>query len=140
MPSSRRLPLAAFLLWTLFVWVGRVRNALTDETLSSGDRLGPLLLSASFVVPALLLGAGWIASRRHGAANGLVASGTIALAAWTVAVWVVRAGDIALGGDHEVGFVVVHVVLAATSIALAVMAARAARWSRTPAETAQVRS
>lgn len=51
----------------------------------------------------------------------------VALAVWTTGVWIVRAGDIVLGGDHEVGFVVVHVVLAVVSIALATLAARSVR-------------
>jgi len=44
-------------------------------------------------------------------------------AAWTVGVWAVRGVQIALA-DHEAAFIVVHLVLAAVSIALAVATVR----------------
>jgi hypothetical protein len=47
----------------------------------------------------------------------------LALAGWTVGVWVVRDVGI-LTGDHGVGFKVVHTVLAVVSIALSVFAWR----------------
>ena len=55
-----------------------------------------------------------------------------ALAAWTVAVWVVR--DIRIvAADHDVGFTVVHVVLGVVSIVLAAWAWReATRTARRP--------
>ena len=46
-----------------------------------------------------------------------------ALAVATVAVWVVRV-PLLLSHDHEAAFVVVHLVLAAVSVALAVAALR----------------
>jgi hypothetical protein len=64
--------------------------------------------------------------------------------AWTTVVWVVRAGDIALGRDHEVAFVVVHVVLAVVSISLGILAARAVLAGTTeaahPADSASATS
>lgn len=56
-----------------------------------------------------------------------------ALAGFTTAVWVVRAIDIA-AGDHSIGFIVVHVVLALVSIALAVAAWLAVRRGNRPSE------
>lgn len=138
MPSSARLPLLAFFLWTLFVWGGRIRNALGDDALTGTGRAGTLLLAASFVVPAVLLGAGWLVSRGARPQGELLVRGTVALAAWTVAVWVVRGGDILLGGDHEVGFVVVHLVLAIVSSALAVVTAVVVRGGRRSESFAQV--
>jgi hypothetical protein len=44
-------------------------------------------------------------------------------------VWVVRAADIALGGDREPAFVAVHVVLAVVSITLGLLAVRGDRRS-----------
>jgi hypothetical protein len=128
MPRRTSLLLGSFYVWTLFVWVGRIRNALTDDALEGWDRNGPLLLALSFVVPALVLA---VVLVRHAAGSAarapgrLLTQGTIALVAWTTAVWVVRAGDIALGRDHEAAFVVVHLVLAVVSISLGVLAARA---------------
>lgn len=123
------LLVTVFLVWSLFTWVGRLRNVLTDETLSGAERTGPLLLAASFVLPALVLAALWwrhVGGRWTGRDIAPVApalrTATLAFAAWTVAVWVVRAVDIALFSDHEVGFVVVHTVLAVVAIALSVAA------------------
>jgi hypothetical protein len=119
----------AFVAWTLFVWIGRIRNALTDPELTGSDRVGPLVLSTVFVGGAIVLGA--LLYRDHVAATPSSA-GALRLATWvvggyTTVVWAVRAGDIALAGDHEVGFVVVHVVLAVVSIGLAAWAGLAAQ-------------
>ncbi len=118
--------MVSLLAWTLFVWVGRVRNALADPDLSGADRVGPLLLSVSFVVPAVVLAVVLVSSARRARGVGRVLrAGVLALAGWTCGVWVVRMADIAFGGDWEVGFVAVHAVLAVVSIALAALAARA---------------
>ena len=95
----------ALALFTLFVWGVRIRNAVGE--------LGPTLLAVAFValaVAVLLTKCG--------------RSATLALAGWTVAVWVVRLVDIALLSDHEAAFVVVHAVLALVSVSLAVLATR----------------
>lgn len=120
------------LAWTLFVWVGRIRNALDDADLTGAQQRGSLLLAASFVVPALVLvvvlfsSARGVSSARGARGVGPVLRyGVLALAVWTCAVWVVRIVDIAFGGDWDVAFVVVHAVLAVVSAALAVGAARA---------------
>lgn len=115
----------AFLAWTAFVWVGRIRNAVADAALDDGGRSGPILLSASFLVLALVVATLLVpvARRRAGAAAAsafLVALG--ALAGWTTVVWVVRVADIAFAGDHDLPFVVVHSVLGAVSVALAALA------------------
>jgi hypothetical protein len=113
----------ALLAWTAFVWVGRIRNALADPALDDGGRTGPILLSLSFLVPAAAVAVLLARSWRGGGSSALRAA-VLALAGWSVAVWVVRVADIALAGDHEVGFVVVHAVLGVGSILLAVLAAR----------------
>jgi hypothetical protein len=57
----------------------------------------------------------------------------LGLAGWTLGVWVVRAVDIAFLSDHGAAFVIVHVVLAVVSVALALLAARAVtRSARAP--------
>jgi hypothetical protein len=100
----RRWPLYAFVAWTVFVWAGRIRNG------------GSVLLAVSFLVLAAL--ALW---QRRGWVT--------ALAAWTIVVWAVRTPEI-LVHDHPVGFKVVHTVLAAISIALAVSAQRDVKRER----------
>lgn len=114
------LPVGAFIAWTLFVWIGRIRNVTADADLSGMDRWGPLVMSVGFVVGAVVLAA--LLYRDHVAASR-ASSGALRNAVWVVAgyttvVWLVRAGDIALRGGHDLPFVVVHVVLAAVSIAL----------------------
>lgn len=122
------------LAWTLIVWVGRVRNALSDPELTGSERLGPLLLAASFVVPALVLAVVLFVSTRRSSDGGAVLRyGVLALAAWTCGVWLFRIADIALGGDWSIGFVIVHAVLAIVSAVLAVLAARAVLASGRPA-------
>ena len=126
MPRRVFVPVVLLLAWTLFVWVGRVRNALGDPELSGSERLGPLLLATSFVLPAVVLAVVLFSSARRSRGVGPVLRyGVLALAAWTCGVWVVRMIDIAFGGDWEVAFVVVHAVLAVVSVVLAVLAARA---------------
>jgi len=116
-------------LWTLFVWVGRMRNLVQEP--------GPLLdagrwsLAASvlFTVLGLTLLAG-LAARGLGSDGSPLARAsaavTVALAGLSVVVWLVRGVDIALG-DHSAAFVAVHLVLAAVSISLAGLAVLAVR-------------
>ena len=103
--SWLRSAAGALAVLTLLVWGVRIRNA--------AGELGSTLLAVTFValaVAVLLTKAG--------------RSATLALAGWTIAVWVVRILDIALFSDHEAAFVVVHAVLAVVSVSLAVAAAR----------------
>ena len=106
----RRWPVIVFLAWTVFVWAGRIRNG------------GSVLLAASFLALALVAfwrGGRWIT----------------ALAGWTIAVWAVRTPYI-LVHDHPAGFKIVHAVLAAVSIALAISAQRHVQRERETATTA----
>ena len=93
-----RWPVWALLGWTVFVWIGRIRNG------------GSLLLALSFLVLA-------------GLALWRVRPFLTLLAAWTVGVWVVRTPYI-LVHDHPADFKIVHTVLAIVSVGLAVTAQR----------------
>ena len=106
----RRWPLIAFVGWTVYVWAGRIRNG------------GSALLAASFLVLAAM--AIW----RRGA-------WITALVVWTVAVWMVRTPFI-LVHDHPGVFKVVHTVLAAVSVGLALSAQRYVQREREAAATA----
>jgi hypothetical protein len=100
----------AFIVWTVFVWAGRIRNG------------GSVVLAASFLVLAGI--ALWRRSRL-----------TIgALVLWTIGVWAIRT-PIILVHDHAAGFKVVHTVLAAVSIALAIAAQRDVEREREAAAT-----
>ncbi len=122
------VPVGALLAWTTFVWVGRIRNAVSDPELSGSDRVGPLLLSASFLVLAVVVGALLYRDHIAGTASsaGALRLGVRTFAAVTVAFWLVRAIQIAVRHPDDVPFVVVHVVLAAVSISLAIWAVVAA--------------
>jgi hypothetical protein len=115
--------LVGFGVWTLFVWATRIGTAWNQDDLTGAARAGRLGLALSFTVlgVALLVVAGRSRGRVLTRAEALVVQGA---AAWTTAVWVVRAVGIALA-DHEGAFIAVHVVLAVVSIALGAMAVRA---------------
>ena len=125
----RRRPFAlALVAWTFFVWTTRIANIWRDEALDTGEKVGRTGLALSFTLLAVAV---VVTLWRRLPQASLLAVG--ALAAWSVAVWVVRAVRI-LFADHEVGFKVVHTVLAVVSIALAALAWREARRAR-PAVT-----
>ncbi len=118
-----QVALGCFLGWTAFVWVGRIRNAASDVELVGTEKVGPLLLAASFLVPAIVLAVAWVRSwRAHRALDRRAAILLVVLAVWTTGLWIVRAVDIAAFGDWGVGFIVVHTVLAVVSIGLAAWA------------------
>lgn len=125
MSTDRRRPRAAIALagWSLFVWTTRIGNIWGDDALTDGEKWGRTALALTFTVLALAVGHGvW---HRTGWRDHAVQ----ALAAWTVAVWLVRSVGIATG-DHEAAFIAVHLVLAVASIALAALAWRATRPRR----------
>lgn len=100
----RRLPTGfplALALWSLLIWGVRIRNA--------GGDIGPTLLALSFVVLAVA-----VLFTRAGRIP------TLGLAAWTMAVWLVRIVDIAFVSDRAAAFVLVHATLGLLSIILAV--------------------
>ena len=110
--------------WTAIVWVGRIRNTVGDDTLADGDRAWGTVVAILFLVLAavtatLPLGL-W--HRRPLGSTRLVAIFCL----WTIAFWGVRGAGLLLA-DHEVGFKVVHTVLAGVSIGLAVLLQRADR-------------
>ena len=117
----RRRPAALALVgWTLLVWTTRIFNIWGDADLATGEKLGRTGLALSFTLLAVaVIVALWRGSPRA----GLVAVG--ALAGWSVAVWVVRDLRIVVA-DHDLGFIVVHVILGVVSVILAAWAWREA--------------
>lgn len=107
----------ALVLWTFFVWTTRLRNIWTDDALATGEQWASTALAGSFTVLAVVALVALV--RRAAWLRGAVG----ALGAWSVAVWAVRSVAIATAG-HEVGFVVVHLVLAVVSVLLAGLAWR----------------
>jgi hypothetical protein len=116
--SRRDTPLVAFLAWTALVWVSRIRNVVGNEDLDGAQKLVRLLIVAAFLGLAAMVVATW----RRPARSGWVT----AIAAWTTGLWTVQMIGILLD-DHGLGFVLIHAVLAAVSIGLAVLAWRSER-------------
>jgi hypothetical protein len=112
-------PLIAVVVWTLYVWSTRIRNAAGDAALSSGSKAFSIGLSVTFVAFAVagvvVLVRSWSRPRTH-AENLLLR----VFAGWTVVVWVVRVPMI-LVADHVVGFKIVHATLGLISVGLAAL-------------------
>lgn len=115
--SSAALALAT---WSLLIWTTRIRNIWTDDELAAGEQWARTALALSFTI--LGLGVGWAVLRRASWRRAAV----VGLATWTIAVWLVRGGGIALA-DHDGAFIAVHLVLAAVSIVLAGLSLRQER-------------
>ncbi|MBC8365750.1 MAG: hypothetical protein H8E59_12190 [Actinobacteria bacterium] len=115
MQRVKRL-LAVFIVWTVVVWGGRVRNIVADDALTAADRSWRLLVAAVFLTFAALsivVMAGWWRQRRVGSTR-LIAVFCI----WTAAFWGVRWFGMVFG-DHDLDFKLVHSALALVSIVLA---------------------
>ncbi len=97
------------------MWLTRVSNALRDDDLGVAGTLGALAVAVSFLTLAVVV---VVAALRR---RDLLFRSVLALTVWTVGVWAVRMVDIA-GGDHGVGFVVVHLLLAVVSVAACLIA------------------
>ena len=104
-----------------FVWVTRIRNAAGDDAMSTANRNGAFALSAVCLVGAAVVATlGARSSRPRWVVAIVVAHGLV---------WLVRGAQIA-AGDRPPGFKVVHVALAAVSIALAAAIVRSTRPTR----------
>lgn len=115
---------AAFVAFTAFVWVQRLVNlAAGDESAVAVSVTLSVVLLALAAATAVGLVAVWRA--RWPAPPGWVAAVWRTAAAVTVVVWVVRAVQITVAW-RSLGFVAVHLVLAAVSVALALGTWRAA--------------
>jgi hypothetical protein len=113
---GRRL-LVAFGAWTLFVWATRIGTAAADE---AWDRVA---MAVGFTLAGVaVLVVAWRA-RGRALTDGEVLGLRLAVG-FTIVVWLIRGVQIALA-DHEVGFVVVHLVLAVVSVGLGIAAVRA---------------
>ncbi len=101
---------------TVAIWTTRISNIVRGDE-AAGAKAVSAVLAVVFTAFAVLTVVRWW--RRSPA----LAATVRAFAGWTVAVWVVRLAGIATA-DHGAAFVVVHAVLAAVSVTLAVAAAR----------------
>jgi hypothetical protein len=120
--GSTRRWVIALALWSLLVWGTRIDNILADVALTTAGQVSRVALALSFVVPALIVLLLWW--RRPGARRASYLA--LVLAGWTAIVWIIRGFGIAIG-DHEAAFIVVHLVLAVASIAIAAVVWRSVR-------------
>jgi len=112
------LAVAVFALWTLLVWANRINNIVSRDGGDGVDLARAIAFVAIGVVVAV------VAVRPMAPA---IAHRVVSVGAWaSIALWATRIVTIPLG-DHDIPFVVVHVVLAVISIALAVWAMRSTR-------------
>ena len=109
--------------WTAYVRGTRISNALGDDALSAGGRAFAIGMS----VALLALGAVAVVARLRRSNPDRTADRLAAVfAAASVAEWLVRVPLIWLA-DHEVGFKVVHTMLAVVTWVLAAFVLRGAR-------------
>lgn len=115
----------ALVAWTLFVWVGRVRNIIIDDDLDGISQLWRLALALSFITIAVGLMAAlvpfvcWGRARSYGLARRAAAG----LAWFGIIVWPIRAMTI-LVDSYDPGFKIVHTILAVVSVGLGAMVLR----------------
>ena len=114
---------AALAIWNLFVWGGRLRNLVAEPGPVGDANRWSLVGSVGFIALAVAtLGAGFALQRaargaRPGPVAGLVTGLASVMAGVGIVVWSYRAVVIAVR-DYSLGFIVVHSVLAVTTIAL----------------------
>lgn len=111
--------------WTLFVWVGRVRNILVDDDLDGRSQLWRLALAFAFITLAVGLTAAlvpfvcWGRARSYGRARQIARG----LAWFGIVVWPIRAVTILLD-TYDPAFKVVHTILAVVTVGLGVAVLR----------------
>jgi len=107
--------------WTVFVWLSRLRNILSNEDLSTNGRIVRVAVVVVFVS---LAAAAAVAVRKKRPAV------LVLFLAWTVGYWLVRGTGILIDGDYSVRFKLVHTVLMVVSITLSALTARQMRLRR----------
>jgi hypothetical protein len=123
----RPLPVAAFCGLTLLIWTNRIWLAWTNDEDTVAEKLVWSLPITLFVVAALVIGVAMLRGTDRDQRWFVVA--VRAFAAGTVAYWAIRlpfiwANDHGLSDDEEIGFKVVHTVLAVVSVVPAALAWR----------------
>lgn len=114
-------PAIVLVIFTVLIWISRLRNIWTDAGQSFFGKVAwtvPVLLF--LVLAALVIRAKLVpASRPH------FVGAVRLLGGWTVVYWLFRSVRL-FGGGHSFGFIVVHMILTALSIGLAIWS-----WPRT---------
>ncbi len=114
--------LGPLVVWTLFVWVSRLRNIWGNDDLTANGQLLRTLFAGIFVLFGVAA-ARILWARRS---SGLTANDQKLLwvfVAWTVGFWLVRGIGIIVD-DHTASFTAVHTALMVVSIGIALLATR----------------
>lgn len=127
-----RWPLiVAFGIWTLFVWINRIRNIWSDLLLSTDERVWLSAIAASFIVLGIATVFIGLGLRKYALTRGDVITIGI-LAGWTTGVWLARGVEIATDDANSGPFIAVHLALGLISIALGALSWRAVAGVRHP--------
>ena len=123
-------PVVLLTAWTLFVWVGRLRNIAAADDLTGWSLVGRLATAGLFTLAGLALTATlvWYATTRHPFSLPMVTWLAFPLAVVGSLFWLIRGTLIALG-DYDAAFIAVHTMLAAVTIGLSLWVVR---WLRGP--------
>lgn len=114
----RPLAVAVLAMWTLLVWGNRIYNIVAKD---GGDGVD-LARAIAFVAVGLAVAVAAVGPVAPKSAHRIVS-----IAGWaSIALWATRLVTIPLG-DYSVGFILVHIVLAAISIVLALWAMSSTR-------------
>jgi hypothetical protein len=103
--------------WHLLSWATRIRNVLTDDTLSTGDKTAQTTVAVLFVLGGLVLVTASVALGRNAARDRAWSRVVAALAVVGSLYWWARVPFIA-SNDHPGSFIAVHVTLAIITSAL----------------------
>ncbi|MEZ5182022.1 MAG: hypothetical protein R2702_09130 [Acidimicrobiales bacterium] len=133
MHRLRPLPVAAFSALTLLIWVNRIWLAWTNADDTVAQKVVWSIPIVAFVVAAAVL---LVAQLRGRSDAPWFRPVVLAFAAATTLYWAIRlpiiwVNDHGLTADEELGFKLVHTVLAVASVGAA---AFAARWARPGSE------
>lgn len=122
---KRRWPIIVLVGWTVFIWLTRIKNAWGSSEESTGAKVASTVSAVVLLVAAIAVGRVLVVARRRSltAVEGRLIT---ILGAGTIVVWAVRIPQILLD-DQGVPFKVVHVVLGAISVTLAVLSIRLTR-------------
>ncbi|MEM8922344.1 MAG: hypothetical protein AAGD35_02505 [Actinomycetota bacterium] len=113
------LPVIALAVWTLLVWANRIRNIVANDSLSGSTLFWRLTTAVLFVGAGLLLTVAliWYVRTRHPFALPVITWIGVSLAVIGTMFWVIR-GTLIAFGEYDMGFKVIHSVLAVVSVVL----------------------
>lgn len=115
-------------IWTVFIWVNRLRNLISDPEAASSEKIWVFIVSGIFFFLALIslffLFGFW---KKYGASTVQFAA---IFGLGTSAFWLIRGAGILFSRHHDFGFKLIHLALALASIILGALLYRAGDQSK----------